>query len=240
MTGAYPFGGLGYQPPPNLQILVRKVIVLAPKTEHRIRLQLDIARRLPTDLVVKLLRVLEEPGKLHLFYEYVPYWLQPVCAAASPETLANLKSKMLALSSCFYQLGLKVPLTLVNAGLGSSMDMKYYVGLEFEVVSECRADMQSDYSRQVNQMWRELGAPRSPKSQSKNLRVQTTGLSVMDGSAGSVPSIATPTDQPSPVYRQQQHYWWDAQARSQQPPSPGKSVTSKNDSLHKRSCANTL
>ena len=66
MTGAYPFGGLGYQPPPNLQILVRKVIVLAPETEHRIRLQLDIARRLPTDLVVKLLRVLEEPGKLHI------------------------------------------------------------------------------------------------------------------------------------------------------------------------------
>lgn len=42
---------------------------------------------------------------------------------------------MIELANCFYQLGLKVPLTIANAGLSCNMDIKYFVGLDFEVVS---------------------------------------------------------------------------------------------------------
>lgn len=68
MSDSFPFGGLGYNLPPGFQVLVRKVVRYTKDSQKRIRLQLDILRRLPTDSLVKLVRVLEEPGKLHLFY----------------------------------------------------------------------------------------------------------------------------------------------------------------------------
>lgn len=83
MAEVYPFGGLKCRLPPHFQVLVRKIVFVSPEAQHRLRLQLDIIRSLPTESVVKLLRVLEEPGRLHLFYEYVPYRLQSICAAVS-------------------------------------------------------------------------------------------------------------------------------------------------------------
>lgn len=100
--GGYPFGRCFQHELPEGKIYVRRIVPYNRQNYTQLKERFEVAKKLNHRSVIKLARVLEEEGRFHLLYEYVPYSLQSQLVRLTGDGLDKLKMKLVMLSAYLF------------------------------------------------------------------------------------------------------------------------------------------
>lgn len=155
MKGLYPFGQ-AQEVGPEVKILVRKIVPYGKYNYSRLKDKFEIAKKMQHINLVRLLRVLEEEGRFHLIYDYVPY-----PALHSPltfEMLEVLKMKLIYLCVYLVECRILTDLHVDSVGLDERDELRYYLDSDFQFSPEGNAKAHDHYTEQIERVVQELQA----------------------------------------------------------------------------------
>lgn len=133
MDDQYPFGKLRVEP--DVRPMVRKIVHYTRSNYSSLREKLELSRTLDHSNLVRLERVLEEEGRFHLMYEYVPEVLK-VSILSREDYLELLKTKLMYMCAYLAERKIMATLRADNLGVDAVGEFKYYLDSDFYIYKE--------------------------------------------------------------------------------------------------------
>lgn len=154
MSTDYPFGVLEVPQVSPTRASVRKVVAYTQQNYVELKAKFNFVRKITNSMVIRLLKVLEEQGLFHLFYQYIPYNIDTQLASLTPELLDRLKTELIILSAYFSENKLATEFSAGCIGVDAAGQFRYYLGTNFSIKATRDASLQNNYICQINRICR--------------------------------------------------------------------------------------